>query len=57
MREPCINASWIGSFGELIGDIMEVYVDDVVVKSTTTEDHPQALEKKCWERCRIITLG
>jgi len=32
-------------FTDLIGHIMEVYVDDIIVKSSRTEDHPSHLAK------------
>jgi len=32
-------------FKELIVEIMEVYVDDMVVKLVKTEDHPAHLER------------
>ena len=33
-------------FKPLIGDIIEVYIDDVVVKSKTRSEHAQHLQKK-----------
>jgi len=32
-------------FDELVGNIMEVYVDDMVVKSATSGDHPEHLRR------------
>jgi len=39
-------------FHELVRDIMEVYVNDMVVKSTSSEDHQEHLKwvlDKVWE--------
>ena len=45
-------------FGELIGDIMEVYVDDIVVKSATAGDHPEHLRKVMGRvRSRNLRVG
>jgi len=30
---------------DLIGSTMEVYVDDMVIKSTSTENHPVDMDK------------
>ncbi len=32
-------------FGDLRGTVVEAYVDDMVIKSVTPEDHPQDLAK------------